>query len=388
MAVNHFKTISDISAIVTNQIPESVTLEYKSSNILAKPDASALCKIVTAFANSAGGQFVIGIESNAGKPVRLDGGVVGSSRLDWIHKIINANTYPPVESIEVLELRETTGCYYIVSVPPSNSAPHQNNDNRYYKRRGTHSEPMEHYEIEDIRNRPKRALAPLRTELFMRNQVAFLYLKNDHTADSVKNIKCRIDANVELNRDGITSLEGRGIREFRAHTERYFLLESLPMMLERNAEPELKVHVTYEFHDVVVTDAVSFHLADLMNSIIMHSPTVNAINALTDKVEKLAGHLEKIRRDTEALSTIVDGTGLRISQRTLRALKYVEQLFDPNEFDWGGYKILLDISTEEAFSLYQIFGVMERPAGKRTRYEKLPQELRDRFEKVFKVSFD
>ncbi|HYM98204.1 MAG TPA: RNA-binding domain-containing protein [Aestuariivirgaceae bacterium] len=83
MPANSFKTLGDIAAIVTDDMPEGVTLEYKGSDILVLRDASARCKTVTALANSAGGQFVIGIESNAGKPVRLDGGVPGHSRLDW-----------------------------------------------------------------------------------------------------------------------------------------------------------------------------------------------------------------------------------------------------------------------------------------------------------------
>jgi len=37
-----------------------------------------------------------------------------------------------------------------------------------------------------------------------------------------------------------------------------------------------------------------------------------------------------------------------LSQRTLRAMKGIEQIFDPYLFDWDGYKILLDISTDEA----------------------------------------
>lgn len=226
MIVHTFKTLGDISAIVTDEIPESVTLEYKGSNVLADRDVNAICKTVTAFANSAGGQFVIGIESNRGKPIQLDGGAVGPSRLDWIHKIINANTYPPVESVKVIELHETTGSYYIISVLPSISAPHQSNDKRYYKRRGTHSEPMEHYEIEDVRNRPKQTLAPLRIELFMQDHLAFLYLKNDHASDSIKNIKCLVEANFKLRRDGIDSLNKRGIREFRARTECYFVLDN------------------------------------------------------------------------------------------------------------------------------------------------------------------
>ena len=388
MPTNSFKTLDDIAAIVSDDTPEGVTLEYKSSDILVSRDVGPLCKTVTALANSAGGQFVIGIESNAGKPVRLDGGVPGNSRLDWIHKVINGNTYPPVESVEVLELREATGSYYVVDVPPSINAPHQSNDKRYYKRRGTHSEPMEHYEIEDVRNRPKQSLAPLRISLFTQDQLAFLHMRNDHASDSIKNIKCRLDTNFEFERDGITSLDDRGIREFRAQAERYFILDTVPMMIQKNPEPEMHVHVTYEFHDAAMSDSVAFYLADLINSAIIRSPTVNAIQTLTEKVDKLAGHLQNIRRNTEELTKIVDGTGLRLSQRTLQAFKNADHLFDPHEFDWDGYRILLDISSDDAMHLYQVFGVLDSNAGKAKRYAKLPQELRDRFEKRFKVPVD
>lgn len=37
-----------------------------------------------------------------------------------------------------------------------------------------------------------------------------------------------------------------------------------------------------------------------------------------------------------------------LSQRTLRGMKGIEQIFDPDVFDWDGYKIMLDISTDEA----------------------------------------
>jgi Schlafen, AlbA_2 len=388
MAGNPYKTLNDIRAIITDDIPEGVALEYKGSKILANKDVKVLCKTVTALANSVGGQFVIGIESQGGKPVRLDGGVPGPSKLDWIHKIINASTFPAVESVEILELTEPTGSYYVINVPASVQAPHQSDDRRYYKRRGSHSEPMEHYEIEDVRNRPKRALAPLRVELFTEDQLAFLYLKNDHAADSLRNVKCRVQSNFGLERDGLRSLDERGLRELRAQAERYFVLDTVPTMLSKNPEAELSVSVSYEFHEVVINESVSFYLADLTNSAIVRSPTVKAIRSLGEKIDKVSGHLEKLRGDTEALAGIVDGTGLRLSQRTLRALKNSGQLFDPHEFGLDGYKIILEISNDQALALHRVFGVMNTAEGRRKRYGELSPDLRAKFEKYFKVEPD
>jgi hypothetical protein len=84
---------------------------------------------------------------------------------------------------------------------------------------------------------------------------------------------------------------------------------------------------------------------------------------------------------------MVDGSGLRLSQRTLRAMKGIEQIFDPYEFDWDGYQILLDISTDDALTLHQIFGVIDNNHGRRQRYGQLSSDLREKFEKRFKVDF-
>lgn len=383
-----YKSLDDLQGIITDSIAESVTLEYKGSNILRDRDIGAICKTVTALANSIGGHFIIGIEAPSGAPVRLDGGVSGPSKLDWIYKIINANTFPAVESVEVLEIPDAGGIYYVVSTPASIHAPHQSKDRRYYKRQGSHSEPMEHYEIEDIRSRPKQALAPLRMELFTEDTLAFLHFKNDSPADIVKNLKCRIDTNFKFERDGITALCQRGLRELRPQVERYFLLDTVPAMLQENAEAELHVHVNYEFRARSFIDNASFFMTDLMDSSIIKPANVKALNALGEKMDKLSRHLEQLRGDTEKLTQMVDGSGLRLSQRTLQAMKNIDQLFDPYEFDWDGYKILLDISTDEAFSLHRIFGVIDSEEGRRQRYLALPVTLREKFEKKFKVDFE
>src|SRR6202012_1466998 len=122
-------------------------------------------KTVSALANSVGGTFIIGIEMEELKPIRIDAGTPGPSKRDWIFQIIGNGTFPAVEAIDIHEFTTETGTIYAIDVPASRHAPHQSNDHKYYKRRGSHSDVMEHYEIEDIRNRPKGNLTPLRVDL-------------------------------------------------------------------------------------------------------------------------------------------------------------------------------------------------------------------------------
>jgi hypothetical protein len=78
-----YRTLEDLRNIVLNGIPEGVVLEYKAASALDRGNFSHLCKAVTAFANSAGGQFIIGIETEKNIPKRVDEGLSGPRR-DWI----------------------------------------------------------------------------------------------------------------------------------------------------------------------------------------------------------------------------------------------------------------------------------------------------------------
>ncbi|NBC12736.1 MAG: hypothetical protein GVY09_05225 [Gammaproteobacteria bacterium] len=172
---DRYESLDDLRSIIEGEIPESVTLEYKGPE--AFQDKDKICKTITALANSAGGHFIIGIESENEKPIRLRGFEGKHSKIDWIYRIVNNHTYPVVEFLQVNELIDRDeGKYYVIKVSQSPQAPHQSSDKKYYKRRGTHSDPMEHYEIEDVRNRPKRMLSPLSIEFGLDGQMAYLYL--------------------------------------------------------------------------------------------------------------------------------------------------------------------------------------------------------------------
>jgi predicted HTH transcriptional regulator len=62
MPLDSYASLNDVHAIVANQMPEGMNLEYKGSDILINRDANTVCKTVSALANSAGGTFILGIE--------------------------------------------------------------------------------------------------------------------------------------------------------------------------------------------------------------------------------------------------------------------------------------------------------------------------------------
>jgi predicted HTH transcriptional regulator len=67
------ETKSDLERLKNDDIQESVTLDYKDAAALGKtsPQRSELCKDVSAFANSAGGQIIYGIQEDGHHPVRV-----------------------------------------------------------------------------------------------------------------------------------------------------------------------------------------------------------------------------------------------------------------------------------------------------------------------------
>jgi hypothetical protein len=318
-------------------------------------------------------------------PVRIDDGTPGPSKRDWIYQIINGGTFPAVEAVEIREFQIPTGTIYVIEVLPSPQAPHQSYDHKYYKRRGSHSEVMEHYEIEDVRNRPKRALMPLRAELHTQGILAYLRLTNSHETDPITDLRCQSEANYPLERGSLTMLSDRGLRALLPGSELHFLLGSVIEILQ-TTEPVITFKFSYTFHEATMAQSVAFHLADLNRTAIMQSPIERGLEGLGKKLDKATDQLERLHRSAETLTGMVDGTGLRISQRTLRALKDLPQKFEPREFDPDGYVIMAEISGDEAHALYRIFRYFDAGQAKE-QYEKIAPEVRQRFEKHFKVEF-
>lgn len=380
-------TPEDLEKFVSEQPPEGVQLEYKNSRILQKSDTQAICKAISAFANSAGGVFVIGIDASTEQLI-LDGGWSGASRLDWLHRVINSGTFPAVETAYVTEIVADSGRYYVIDVKVSPKAPHQSQDQRYYRRRGSHSDPMEHYEIEDIRNRPASEQLPIEVSLFTERQLVSFKLRNTSQFEPVENLTVTIEANFDFERDTTARLQTRGLRQLRAGVEHVFLIDSFFTILQANPEPEFTITVSYDWRGRREHDSATFFIGDYLNTSIINPPVVEALSSLEKKIESIKGSIDKLANHAESWKHITDGSGLRLSHRTIKALLQQEQRFDPTEFDWKGYQIILDSSDDDAIKLHHIFNTFGGYRSAREEYDELSVELKAKFERIFQVKFN
>lgn len=153
-------TEHDLAQLVANQVAESLTLDYKASGALQKTDAkkNELSKDVSAFANSAGGLLVYGIQEVKHQPTQVDYGLDPSEiSKEWIEQVINSKISRRVDGVRIFQIPlsgERLGrVAYVVEVPASAAAPHMASDHRFYKRFNFECVPMEEYEVRDVSRR-------------------------------------------------------------------------------------------------------------------------------------------------------------------------------------------------------------------------------------------
>jgi Putative DNA-binding domain len=150
------ETRADLERLIAEGITESLTLDYKASPSLGKADKQRdeLCKDVTAFANSAGGQIVYGMVDDKQVPVRLDDGADPSITKEWVEQVIDSCVQPRIEGLLIHPIQLAKGLGFAVTIPAATSrAPHQAPDKRYYRRQNFQSVAMEDYEVRDTLRR-------------------------------------------------------------------------------------------------------------------------------------------------------------------------------------------------------------------------------------------
>jgi hypothetical protein len=147
---------ADLERLITEQIQESLTLDYKASPALGKSESqrNELCKDVTAFANSAGGQIVYGVEEDKQYPTKLDDGADAAITKEWIEQVLSSRVQPRIDGLIITPIQLAAGLGFVITIPQATSrAPHQAPDKKYYKRQNFQSAPMEDYEIRDALRR-------------------------------------------------------------------------------------------------------------------------------------------------------------------------------------------------------------------------------------------
>jgi hypothetical protein len=152
---------ADINDLITNQEQESLVLEYKMCDALKRTEDRTkfeLSKDVSAFANSAGGVLVYGIEEDKHYPKQIDVGYDPNDiTKEWIEQVINSRIQQRIDGIRINQIKlagaRAGKVIYAVWVPSSARAPHMASDHRFYKRFNFQSVAMEEYEVRDVSRR-------------------------------------------------------------------------------------------------------------------------------------------------------------------------------------------------------------------------------------------
>lgn len=148
----------DIENLITNEVEESIYLDFKDSLALDKTDGKKkeIAKDVSAFANSEGGIIIYGVQEKNHKAYSLnfiDGNIYTK---EWIEQIINSSIQRRISDIKIFPIRKNQNInetIYLIKIPKSLDSPHLSRDKRFYKRFNFESVMMEEYEIRNTYGR-------------------------------------------------------------------------------------------------------------------------------------------------------------------------------------------------------------------------------------------
>ena len=157
------KTTDDLLLILPPE--ENDRWEFKSALKLVDQNrfSSELGKQVSAFANSGGGNLVIGINDKTRDVEPCERIIKGrQSTKDWLSTKVESSVDYPIRHFRVHEIPcaiDQTKSIYVVEVDDSPAAPHQAKEDRvYYYRTDGHSKPAPHFHVELLCNRVTKAV--------------------------------------------------------------------------------------------------------------------------------------------------------------------------------------------------------------------------------------
>lgn len=168
-------SFDDLAEFLDEGVEANLTLEYKPRDLLVNAKGavykendptriagfSELGKIVSGFANAAGGLLVLGVKEKAerfrGDVARIMPGALSALPAmitpDMIEHQLEARIQAPIEGVTIVPLRKTEkskNSVYLIDVPQSARAPHRLNELYYFQRHGFSTLEMHHFQIADM----------------------------------------------------------------------------------------------------------------------------------------------------------------------------------------------------------------------------------------------
>jgi hypothetical protein len=361
----HPTTISEVQAIVHGKVFETVHLEFKASDALNSPKATEIAKDISSFANSDGGVIIYGVAERNHQADHIDTGVdVSTHNREWLENVIQSNVAPRIDGVVIEEIAiAPSRAVMVVYVPRSDRGPHQANF-RYYKRFNFKCEPMEDYEVRDVRNR-QTSLPPLVSVRIDVSQGSIFEFCIENVGDvPAFNIQISTDPTLvwpdgepPAIRNGVKSLQPRQkIAYMYSVTHKAFAASS-------NVVKEFQVKATYMHSGAnkVITDTFLIDLNSLAHSLVPRTEIERQGTKLAEAIGKLATEVKKIGDGLERLTPLAGPSGLALSYTTLQAVRRLlgvdvnfEQL-DPQRYSWQGVQEILGVEDQMAIKLHHLF---------------------------------
>ncbi len=159
--------IEFVKSLITNEIEESINIEFKSAEALSKVDSKKkeLSKDVSAMANSNGGIIVYGINEVNHKADSISFVNGNEFSKEWIEQVISSTIQRNIPELKIFPIRESGDMdktIYVVQIPESTEAPHICKDKKFYKRYNFESVAMEEYEVRQLYGRRIKSILELK----------------------------------------------------------------------------------------------------------------------------------------------------------------------------------------------------------------------------------
>lgn len=391
------RTRQDIEKLIAFKTPESLHLDYKASSALALEKKDEICKDVSAFANSDGGVLIYGIKEEkkhkVAYPVSIDEGVDTSKvSKEWLDQILSSNIRPIISGVEIIEIKiAESRAILFIQVAKSFRGPHQAPDKKYYKRRNVVSEPMEHYEIEDIRNRKQLIPSLVNMDVQLAGFQVQLVVENIGN-EVAHNVKFIFSENFSwCKKRGLPHALKNGIKFFPPGRKITFYTEPLQIILNDKSgfDPFFDVSISY-YHpqsSSEVTEDIHINLKDFLNSAIEVN-YLQKISSTLDELNRLTNELKKVNTHLQHIESIAGTTGLDLSISTLTNINKIfkndggAQCVTLEHCDPYVLQEVLEIDFEMASNIYFYY----HNNYKGTPIEEIPGMTEELLEKIKKLS--
>ncbi len=322
------RTLADLQGLISNKVQESLFLDYKDSRALQSKNLNELSKDVSAFANAAGGILIYGIKEDKLYPVSLDSGVPATEiTRETIEQKILSNGSPRLDGLDIFPIELSNSSFAYVIVVQKALQPHQDRvTHRYYKRFNFKSQPMEDYEIEDVRKRRQGFDSLISVNLLVSQAFLELAIENKGTVVA-EDVKFNFEPVLPWNHGTQPHAFKNGIPKFAPGRRLVFVIgHTVNALQPASTFPKnfvLYVNYLHSGTDTSICEEFPIDVASVDGSVAESSDIAKLDSNLSLALGRIEKKLAEISSSLKIIEDVRSGTGLNLSITTLKNLSQV-----------------------------------------------------------------